>query len=220
MTNPVKVLVIQALPVVREGIRTMLDGDDGINLVGSVSTPEAAVETMLLSAPDVVLLGWSPGLDFIRAIRAVKEARPSASLLLLSLYEDQMQKAEAFHAGAAGYLGQDTSSELLIQAIKAVAGCGAPVPGVLALSSPASLVRSLNSRDSRRGNGSSSFPLTLRERDVLLLMVDGRTNREIAGSLTIAHATVKKHVQNIIAKMGASDRTEASVKAIRSHMVQ
>ena len=161
-----------------------------------------------------------PGMDGLEATRRIRAEHPSISVVILSAYVNETHMQDAATAGAAGYILKDSSKELIGDAVRAVHD------GALFFS------RSLADSMAKGQWGFSPIPaqprdlktarnqLTPREQEVLKLLVEGLTNKEIGARLYIAELTVKKHVQSILSKLDVSDRTEAAVKTIRGEMVK
>jgi DNA-binding NarL/FixJ family response regulator len=154
-----------------------------------------------------------PDMDGLTATRHVKESNPRTSVLLLSMFEDPDLLVEAVDAGAAGYVLKDAPIENLRHAIREVLSGGFPIDDRLARETLERLARQ------KPRTRALINPLSARERDVLPLLAQGATNREIAEALMIAPYTVKVHVEHIFAKLGVSDRTQAAVRAIELGLV-
>ncbi|MBI4201419.1 MAG: response regulator transcription factor [Chloroflexi bacterium] len=218
---PLRVLMVDDHPVVRDGLRAMLSHDGGIQLVGEASDGTEALEMATRLEPDVVLMDIRmPGMSGIEVTRHLKVARPTTAIIVLTMYDSEMYVIEALRAGAAGYLVKDSSRELLCHTIRAVVDGGTMVRSGLLRQAIQGL-----SRMPRQSEGQPDQPLiverfTARELDVLRLVSQGRANREIAGELHLAEVTVKKYVQSIIAKLGVSDRTLAAIAGVRLGLVE
>ncbi|MBI4333898.1 MAG: response regulator transcription factor [Chloroflexi bacterium] len=212
-----RVMVVDDHPVVRDGIRAMLAGQPGIEVVGSAGSGEEAIEKAGELKPDVILMDIRiPGMSGIEATRRIKEQFPQVAVIVLTMYDSETYVVEALRAGAAGYLVKDSSRELLCSAIEAVVSGGAMVQ--------AGLLRRAISAGPPKGvetkSGALAERLTPREMEVLRLVAQGKDNREICQHLFLAEVTVKKHVQSIMAKLGVSDRTNAALAAIRMGLVE
>jgi NarL family two-component system response regulator LiaR len=210
MTAPIRLLIVDDHSVVREGLRAFLRLQDGIEVVGEAAGADEAIGVASMSAPDVVLLDLvMPGGDGIRAIRRLLEVAPGVRVLVLTSFADDAQIFAAIAAGAAGYLLKDVDPQALADGIRDVhAGRPALDPSVAA-------------RLMRRGGSPrpAHSDLTARERDVLLLVVEGLANKQIAQRLGIGEKTIKTHVSRVLAKLGVEDRTQAAVLAIREGLV-
>jgi DNA-binding NarL/FixJ family response regulator len=206
--RPIRVLVVDDHPVVRQGLRTFLMSRDGIDVVGEAVDGEKAVEATLSLRPDVILMDLEmPVLDGIGAIRRLATLKVQAKVIVLTGFGNDERVFPALAAGAAGYLLKDVDPAELETAIRNVhRGDAGLHPRIAArllqeLSQPARPVQSA---------------LTAREQDVLALLAEGRSNREIARSLVVSEKTVKTHVSNILAKLGLADRTQAALYAVRA----
>jgi DNA-binding NarL/FixJ family response regulator len=218
----IKVLIVDDHPVVREGFRAMLSTDQNIEVVGEASDGLEAVVSVAEKEPDVVLMDIRmPNLDGIEATRRIKAEHPSTAVVVLTIYDNDGYVVEAVRAGASGYLLKDTSRELLIHTIRAV-NSGATLIKTSLLYEAITVLLSSNAKQGKPGSLSTNQleELTDREQEILKLVADGTTNKEIGKHLGLAEDTIKKHVQSIIAKLGASDRTHAAMKAARSGLIQ
>jgi len=208
--------------VAREGFRTMLSTDQNVEVVGEASDGLEAVAMVTEKEPDVVLMDLRmPNLDGMEATRRIKAEHPDTAVVVLTIYDNDGYVVEAVRAGASGYLLKDASRELLIHTIRAVSSGATLIKTSLLYEAISALVDS----DSKRGNaGSLSITtlaeLTEREQEVLKLIAEGSTNKQIGKQLGLAEDTIKKEVQSIIAKLGASDRTHAATKATRAGLIK
>lgn len=224
MSSPPKILrvmVVDDHPVVREGLRAMLCSDPEIQVVGEASDGSEAVELVEQLQPDVVLTDIRmPGMNGIEATQRIKEKRPSTVVIVLTMYDNEIYVIQALRAGAAGYLVKDSSRELLCHTIKVVMDGATIVRSGLLRQAIHGLLQAPHVSDQRQADSPAREHLTARELDVLRMMAEGYANKEIAGQLSLAEVTVKKHVQSIIGKLGASDRTHAAITAVRLGLVQ
>jgi DNA-binding NarL/FixJ family response regulator len=204
--GPITVLIADDHPVVRQGLAVLLDVQDDIELVGEASDGPAAVRLTMQLAPDVLLLDLKlPGLDGMGVLAELRAHGTLSRVLILTSAAGPTGPALALQAGAAGFLYKDVDPDALVRAIRSVHdGHTVLAPGA------AGLVAARPGGDSR-GIGA----LTGREREVLALLADGRSNREIARLLTVSEKTVKTHVSAILAKLGVADRTQAALLAVR-----
>ena len=202
-------LIADDHPVVRKGIRHLLETEPGIELVGEAANGREAVRKFVDVKPDVVLLDLvMPELDGIGAIRAIKMADDHARILVLTTFASEDMLFPAIQAGALGYLLKDTEPEDLVQAIKRVHS------GEVSLS-PAIAQKVLGEISRRSDRPLTTDPLTGREVEVLGLLARGLANRQIAGQLVISEATVRTHVGNILSKLHLASRTQAALYALR-----
>ncbi|MEK7873683.1 MAG: response regulator transcription factor [Chloroflexota bacterium] len=220
--KPIRVLVVDDHPVVREGLLAMLRTDPGIAVVGEAGGGEEAIEKAKQLKPDMVLTDIRmPGMDGIEVTRRIKAASPGVAVIVLTMYDSEMYVVEALRAGAAGYLVKDSSRELLCHAIHAVADGGTLVRSNLLRQAVQGLLGGpRKSGDPRVIDVGAHGRFTPRELDVVRMVAQGHTNREIARDLNLAEVTVKKHVQAIMGKLGASDRTHAAVLAVRMGLAE
>jgi DNA-binding NarL/FixJ family response regulator len=219
--SKIKVVLVDDHPVVREGLRTMLATTPDIDIVAEASDGLEAVDKVLETQPDVVLMDLRmPNLDGLEATKRIKNQLSSTAIIVLTIYDNDAYIIDAVRAGAVGYLLKDTSRDLLIHAIRAVSSGGMLLKPCLLREAMMSLTSATSGeqRKGKSGTASSLDELTRREQDVLRLVVLGRSNKEIGQELSISEDTAKKHVQTIMLKMGVSDRTQAAVKAVRAGM--
>ncbi|MEW6034229.1 MAG: response regulator transcription factor [Chloroflexota bacterium] len=215
-----RILVVDDHPVVREGLRTMLSGEAGFQIVGEAGNGEEAIEKAQQLEPDVMLVDIRmPGMNGIEVTRRIKSERPTTAVIVLTMYDSEMYVVEAIRAGAAGYLVKDSSRDLLCHSIRAVVNGGTMVRSGL-LRQAVQLLLNTPRHVPREAGSTPTERFTARELDVLRLVAQGLSNRPIARELNLAEVTVKKHVQNIIGKLGASDRTHAAIVAVRLGLVE
>lgn len=218
----IKVLIVDDHPVAREGFRTMLSTDQNVEVVGEASDGLEAVAMVAEKEPDVVLMDLRmPNLDGLEATRRIKAEHPAVAVVVLTIYDNDSYVVEAVRAGASGYLLKDASRELLIHTIRAVSSGATLIKTSLLYEAISGLVDSIAKDGSGKSlAGTNLEELTEREQQVLALVADGCTNKKIGKHLGLAEDTVKKHVQSIIAKLGASDRTHAIMKAARAGLIK
>ncbi|WP_431901527.1 response regulator [Nonomuraea sp. bgisy101] len=196
----IQVLIADDHPVVRQGLRTFLDLQDDITVVGEAGDGEEAVSLVEALRPDVLLLDLKmPVLDGLGTLERLGGS-PTRILVLTSV-SDRSDVGPAIRAGAAGFLYKDVDPNALVQAVRAVHG-----GQVLLAPEAASAMMAAEA---------AQVPLTEREREVLRLIAAGRSNKEIARDLAVAEKTVKTHVSNVLMKLGVQDRTQAALYAVR-----
>jgi DNA-binding NarL/FixJ family response regulator len=208
--DPVRVLVVDDHPIVRSGLRGLIESEEGLVLVDAVDGGEAAVAAVGAQQVDVVLMDLKlDGMDGIEATRGVVRAAPSTAVVMLTTSSDQADIVGAFDAGARGYVLKDAPPTELVAAIRAAHRGEAPMTWRTA--------RALV--DARTAPAPRPAPpadvempaLTDREMDVLTALRDGLTNREIAARLGISEATVKAHLTSAFQRLGVRDRTQAAL---------
>ncbi|MFF4227383.1 response regulator [Streptomyces abikoensis] len=208
-SRAIRVLLVDDHQVVRRGLRTFLEVQDDIEVVGEAADGVEGVERAEELRPDVVLMDVKmPGMDGIEALRRLRELDNPARVLVVTSFTEQRTVIPALRAGAAGYVYKDVDPDALAGAIRSVhAGHVLLQPEV---------ADALLSQDEGGGGGQGrGNGLTEREREVLALIADGRSNREIARALVLSEKTVKTHVSNILMKLDLADRTQAALWAVR-----
>ena len=208
----IRILLADDHPVVREGIRNRLDGEDDCLVVGEAVNGDEAVSLARRLCPDVVLLDVAmPGPGVVPVLEVLRQNVPAARVLVVSAFDDDKYIFGTLAAGAAGYALKGERLSTLVEAVRTIARGEAWLsPRVAAKVTQ----RALGER-----TGAAGTPFTGREHEVLELMAQGKENAEIAASLVISEQTVKFHVGNIYTKMGVSSRTAAVVAAIRNGWV-
>ncbi|MBO8188401.1 response regulator [Streptomyces spirodelae] len=207
MADAIRVLLVDDHQVVRRGLRTFLEVQDDIDVVGEASDGAEGVARTEELRPDVVLMDVKmPGTDGVEALRTLRERGNPARVLIVTSFTEQRTVVPALRAGAVGYVYKDVDPEALAGAIRSVhAGHVLLQPEVAG---------ALLSEEESGGAGRGPA-LTEREREVLGLIADGRSNREIARALVLSEKTVKTHVSNILMKLDLADRTQAALWAVR-----
>jgi NarL family two-component system response regulator LiaR len=211
----IRLLIVDDHSIVREGLRTLLAEATDVEIVGEAADGPSAVAQAETLRPDVMLLDLMlPGFNGIEVTRRVRQALPQCRILLLTSFAEDQNVVSAMQAGAAGYLLKDVLQDDLLAALRQSMG-GEPV---LHPEAQRKLIEHLTRPLSATPAGASAAhvaELTEREHDVLRLIAQGRSNREIADQLHITEGTVKGHVSNILSKLHLQDRTQAALFAVR-----
>jgi NarL family two-component system response regulator LiaR len=210
MSAPIRVLIVDDHAVVREGLRTFLELQDGIDVVGEASDGKEALDRVAKLRPDVVVMDLvMPKLDGVGAMRELQRLGHAPRVLVLTSFLDDERLMPAIEAGAAGYLLKNVDPAELARAVRAAhAGEALLDPSVAAR-----LVERIAARD--RTGSIRLDELTRREREVLECIARGRSNKQIALELGVAEKTVKTHVGHLLAKLDVADRTQAALLAVR-----
>ena len=212
MADKISVLLVDDHPVVRQGLRTFLELQSDMEVVGEAADGEEAVASVEQLVPDVVLMDlMMPNMDGIEAIRRIRQLSPTTRVIALTGFVDDSKVFGSVKAGAAGYLLKDVQPQDLANAIRTVHGGEALLHPAIA----AKLVREF----SEPAEPQPFENLTAREMDVLRLVAQAKSNKEIAAEFVLSEKTVKTHVSNILQKLHLADRTQAAVYAIRQRIV-
>ena len=219
----VRVLVVDDQRLMREGIASLLQIQEGVEVAGTASNGEEALEQALSLRPDVILMDVRmPVMDGVAATEQVRRQVPDCKILMLTTFDDEEYVLEALRAGASGYLLKDIPARDLAQAVQAVhRNIYQLDPAVVrrmmtALGGGKGAALAPTTASSSQGNAPASLKqagLTEREIEVLRLIAKGATNREIAETLVISEGTVKNHISNILSRLGLRDRTQAALYA-------
>jgi DNA-binding NarL/FixJ family response regulator len=211
MNNPIRILIVDDQALFREGLRTLLSVQSDFEVSGEASNGEEALRLAVQLQPDIVLMDVRmPVLDGVAATGRLKEVLPDCRVIVLTTFDDDEAIFDGLKAGAVGYLLKDVSSEKLNEAIRSAArGDYFLLPSITA---------KVVAEFARLSKASSPVqeivnPLSVREVEIIHLVSEGLSNREIADHLVISEGTVKNHLTNILSKLEVRDRLQATIKA-------
>jgi NarL family two-component system response regulator LiaR len=215
MTEPITVLIVDDHAVVRQGVRTYLETQPDMLVVGEAASGEEAVSRAAETLPDVVLMDLvMPGIDGVDATRLIRRDSPRTQVVVLTSYHEDVHIFPAIKAGALSYLLKDVGPDELAAAVRSAARCEAVLHPRVA----ERLVKEIRGATGEVPNPYAE--LSDRELEVLRLIAEGQPNAEIADRLVISIKTVKGHVSNILSKLHLADRTQAAVFAWREGVVR
>jgi DNA-binding NarL/FixJ family response regulator len=210
--EPIRVLIADDHELVRYALHALLEDEPDIEIIGEAVDSQSAVEQCLSAVPDVMLLDMRmPGGGGVEVCRRVKEMRPEIRVLVLTSFDDEEEVFGVLAAGACGYLLKDTRAERVAHAIRAVYDGQSVFDAAVA-----DRIIAGRSAPNAVGDGEA---LSEREMEVLRLMAQGMSNKEIGHALWIGETTVKTHVSHILRKLGQADRTQAVLTAVREGLV-
>jgi len=212
----VRVLVVDDQQLIRDGIASMLDVQEGVVVVGTAKNGQDAIEQAVSLKPDIVLMDiHMPIMDGIEATEKLRRQLPDSQVVMLTTFDDESYIIRSLQAGACGYLLKDIPVDDLAQAVKlAHTGVYQLAPEVAG-----KLVGNLNIVNQSKTLEPAEIDLTKRELEVLNLIARGATNREIAEQLFVSEGTVKNHVSNILNRLGLRDRMQAALFAVEHGLV-
>lgn len=206
-TGQIKILIVDDHQVVRMGMRTLLEHQGGLKIVGEAGTAAEAIEKAVALKPDLVLMDVRlPDESGIEACRRIRSAEPKIHVIMLTSYSSDEAIFAAIMAGASGYLLKRLDAEQLYKSIIA-AGQGETLLDPTLSAAVVQRVKEICDGEPNRGVDS----LTEREREILKLIAEGLTNREIAGKVSLSEKTVRNHITTIFIKLGVSHRTQAAI---------
>jgi NarL family two-component system response regulator LiaR len=210
----IRVLLVDDHAVVREGLRTFLDLQDGLEVVGEAEDGHQAVREAERLKPDVILMDLvMPKLDGVGAMRALRQRLPDARVIVLTSFADDEKLLPAIQAGAAGYLLKNVQPKELARAVRAAHAGEALLDPLVAARLMEAIAQPAAASDTPPER------LTPREREVLELIGRGLSNKRIALELGVSEKTVKTHVGHVLAKLGVADRTQAALYAVRAGFI-
>ena len=202
---PIRIMITDDHPVVREGFAAMIETEPDMVVVGQARSGEEALELFRRVRPDVTLMDLRmPGMGGVEAIRALRREFPSSRIIVLTTYDGDEDIYRAIEAGAQAYLLKDMLCDEILGAIRAVHAGQRRIPAAVG---------------TRLAERMAGMNLSEREQQVLELVATGKSNKEIAAALEITEATVKGHMTNILGKLGVTDRTQAVITALRRGLV-
>jgi DNA-binding NarL/FixJ family response regulator len=219
-TDPIRVLIVDDHALFRRGLEMVLSGEPGIEVIGEGGDGLEAVQKARDLTPDVILMDIRmPRRGGIEACAAIKEAVPSAKIVMLTISDEEEDLFEALKAGATGYLLKEIAIDEVPQAVRAVHGGQSLISPSMASKLIAEFT-ALAKRSEERQQQVPAPRLTDREMEVLRLVARGLGNREIARELFISENTVKNHIRNILEKLQLHSRMEAVVYAVREKLLE
>jgi NarL family two-component system response regulator LiaR len=211
---PIRVLIVDDQVVVRHGLRSMLSGAEDIEIVGDASNADEAIKQALSTNPDIMLLDIRmPGMDGLNLLNHISANLPKIKIIILSNYDEEQFLLESFRAGAYGYLLKNVGRETLLDALRTVkAG-----KRMLSKELTDSILKQYSNLS--RSYITQVFGLSDEDVNLLKLISEGATNREIAEQLYLSETTVKRKLSDIFDKLDVTDRAQAVAVAIRHHMI-
>ena len=210
-TEPIKVMIVDDHPIVRSGLATMLQVFDDLELVGEAASGRNALAKCQNLMPDVILMDMvMPEMDGLETTRAILDQHPSIKIIMLTSFTKEDMVQDAFEAGATSYLLKNAPIDELADAIR-LAHADQPT---LSPEATRSLIKSKVDTSKEFDPG-----LSTREKQVLVLIAEGLSNEEIADQLNISPATARHHVSACISKLGAANRTQAAVMAVKHEII-
>jgi DNA-binding NarL/FixJ family response regulator len=211
MTDPIRLLIVDDQRLMRDGLRTLLELEGGVEIVGEAANGQDALGVYAELKPDVVLMDIRmPGMDGVEATRRLCTRWPEARVIILTTFDDDTNVFEGLRAGAVGYLLKDLSGQELANSVRTVNNGGALIEPTVAKRVMAEFAR-LHPPARSIADGLPE-PLSERELDVLRLVSAGLSNREIGDKLGLSEGTIKNYVTSVLQKIGVRDRTQAALR--------
>lgn len=209
-SNPIRVMIVDDHLMVRDGLRVFLSVYEDIKVVAEADDGEQAIVLCRGVSPDVVLMDLlMPNMDGIEATRRIRSEHDSIQVIALTSFAEQELVEKAFRAGAISYLMKDVHSDKLAETIREARRGRSTIDSAAAQALVASTGEEASQREA----------LTPREREILVMLTEGKTNKEIANQLSLSEGTVRFHVSNILSKMGVNNRTEAVSLALQQGLI-
>jgi len=209
--TPIRILIVDDQRLMREGLATLLELEDDLEIAGEAEDGQAALDQYEGLRPDVVLMDIRmPRMDGVEATRRLRQRWPDARVIILTTFDDDAYVFDGLRAGALGYLLKDVSGQELAEAVRKVAAGGALIEPSVARKVLAEFTRL--TEPARPAIDHLPEPLSERELEILRLVTAGASNRQIAGQLFLAEGTVKNYISTILAKLGVEDRTQAALR--------
>jgi two-component system response regulator NreC len=214
--NKLRVLIVDDHALVRAGIRSLIEGQSGFEVVGEAAQGDEVLGKVIQLQPDVVLMDIAmPGMNGIEATKLLKREFPHIHVIILTMHDDEEFFFTLIREGASGYILKDSEPEQLVSAIRNAAKGQIYLSPAVAKALMESYVMATTGL-----NGENHVALTSREKDVMRLLAAGQTNREIAESLVLSRRTVEKHRQALTRKLGLSNRDDLTRYAIRRGLIE
>jgi two-component system, NarL family, response regulator NreC len=215
--SKIRLLLVDDHEIVRAGLRMLFLAEPDMTIAGEAGSGQEALRLVAELKPDVVLMDVAmPGMTGIEATRRIKEAHPDTAVLALTMYEDEQYFFEMLHAGASGYIPKRAAPDDLVSAIRVVSTGNVFLYASLAQY----LVNEVINQPGSSTAPSDTEELTAREREILIYIADGNTNREIAEKLVISPKTVDRHRENIMRKLNMHNRVELVKYAIEKGLIR
>jgi DNA-binding NarL/FixJ family response regulator len=213
MSKPptIKVLIVDDHQVVREGLRRILESDSEVEVIGEARSGEEAVVKAISLVPDVIIMDLKmPGMDGIMATHEIKQKKPNINVLVLTLYAEDFIK-QAVEAGVSGYLLKDSDCEQITKAVHQVYDGLCPIAP--------SLTRELVTKFVKLSRNDQSSILTERQIQILKLIAEGISGKDIGNTLFVSTSTVKREIRNVFDKLGVNDRAQAVSEAMKRRII-
>ena len=216
----IKILLVEDHELTRKGIAYSLKTFQDIEIIGDVDNGKKAVEFVKTKRPDVILMDIAmPVMNGIDATKKINSENPDIKIIMLTSIDEKQSVLSAFHSGANAYCMKDIKSEDLLNIIKAVMAGAVWIDPNIAKYVLDILQTSKISESEENKTSNNIFNLTAREKEILKLISEGRSNKDIAEKLVLSLHTVKNHVKNIIQKLSVDDRTQAAILALKENLI-